>query len=658
MEIDTGSGVTIMPETTFKEKFPDMKLKPSAQILKTFSGTVITLAGPALFQKHMEEMLAGIEGVQVFIDDIQITGSNEQEHMETVDKVLQRLEENGVRLNKEKCSFLQDSIDYLGHHIDEKGLHPQEDKIKAMQEALRPENVKELRSFLGGVQYYGKFLPNLSATLKPQNELLHKDKEWKWSDACEKSFRKVKELLSSRTVLVHYDPQLPLILATDASIKGLGAVISHKMPTDIAEETRKDAVLSKVLQYTLTGWPNCSEDDNVKPFFQRREEITTEAGVLQWGLRVIIPQKYRNRILYELHEGYLGMNKTKAMARSYVYWPKIDLDIEKMVKDCHRCAEGKNMPAAAPVFAWTFPSNPWERIYVDFWEYEGQKYLVLIDAYSKWPEVIPMTTTTAQRTNDVLKQIFAIHGLPVTLVSDNGPPFRSSEFEEFLQKNGVQNITSQPYMPSTNGSAKRLVQSFKRLMKSSSPGQSGPQRLSKILLQLRTTPHMMTGKSPAELLFKRKIRIRLDLMKPDLVSKMRHKQEAQAQGKILREFQPGDTVKVRNYRPGVNRWTNGVILQRLETHSYSVRVGGTVRHCHINQLQSAPDSTADINELPPPLPTVPMLPMGQDEEPTVPPSSVNPDTNQDATQGQASPQRSPPRRYPKRVRRPVQRMDL
>lgn len=114
---------------------------------------------------------------------------------------------------------------------------------------------------------------------------------------------------------------------------------------DIAEETRKDAVLSKELQYTLTGWPNCMEDDNLTPFFQRREDITTEAGVLQWGLRVVIPQKFRNRILYELHEGHIRMNKTKAMARSYVYWPKIDLDIEKMVKDCHRCAEGKNMPA-------------------------------------------------------------------------------------------------------------------------------------------------------------------------------------------------------------------------------------------------------------------------------------------------------------------------
>lgn len=126
---------------------------------------------------------------------------------------------------------------------------------------------------------------------------------------------------------------------------------------------------------------------------------------------------------------------------------------------------------------------------------------------------------------------------------------------------------------------------------------------------------MMTGKSPAELLFKRKIRIRLDLMKPDLVSNMRHKQEAQAQGKILHEFQPVDSVKVRNHRPGVNRWANGVVLQRLGTHSYSVHVGGTVRHCRINQLQSAPDSTADINELQSPLPTVPMLPMGQDEEP-------------------------------------------
>ena len=121
---------------------------------------------PAIFQKNMEEILSGIEGVQVFIDDIRLTGDSDEQHLERLDKVLEALENNGVKLNNDKCSFMQEAINYLGHTIDADGLHPQEDKVKAMQNVSRPENVKELRSFLGGVQYYGKFLTNLSATLK------------------------------------------------------------------------------------------------------------------------------------------------------------------------------------------------------------------------------------------------------------------------------------------------------------------------------------------------------------------------------------------------------------------------------------------------------------------------------------------------------------
>ena len=135
------------------------------------------------------------------------------------------------------------------------------------------------------------------------------------------------------------------------------------------------------------------------------------------------------------------MNKTKAIARSYVYWPNLDRDIETMVNECEACAKVKNNPIAAPAFVWTFPSNPWERIHIDFAEYQGLKYLLLIDAFSKWPEIIPMKTTTAEKTTDVLRQIFAIHGLPMTLVSDNGPPFTSSEFENFLTTNGIKHIT-------------------------------------------------------------------------------------------------------------------------------------------------------------------------------------------------------------------------
>ncbi|KAK3793079.1 hypothetical protein RRG08_038584 [Elysia crispata] len=105
-------------------------------------------SGPAIFQKNMEEILSGIEGVQVFIDDIRLTGDSDEQHLERLDKVLEALENNGVKLNKDKCSFMQEAINYLGHTIDAGGLHPQEDKVKAMQNVSRPENVKELRSFL------------------------------------------------------------------------------------------------------------------------------------------------------------------------------------------------------------------------------------------------------------------------------------------------------------------------------------------------------------------------------------------------------------------------------------------------------------------------------------------------------------------------------
>ena len=744
-------------------------------------------SGPAIFQKYMEEILTGIPGVQVFIDDIQITGKDDKDHLDNLGRVFQRLEENRVSLNKDKCLFMKDQIDYLGHTIDSKGIRPQDDKVKAVLNVPQPQDIKELRSFLGGVQYYSKFLPNLSDMLKPLNDLLKKDSDWNWSKECEKSFQQVKEMLSSKTVLTHYNPKLPVILATDASMKGLGAVISHKtangeekpiayasrslstaernyaqiekealgimfgvrkfhqylygrsftlitdhkplikifgpktdlpamaaakiqrwsvelsnfqydiqyrrsedhcnadmlsrlpqssnpsekeektdvfftyvndLPVsaaEIAEETKKDPVLSKVLRFTLDGWPAYTDEETLKLYFNKKDEITIEAGVLQWGVRVLIPHKFRQRLLHELHEGHQGMSQSKAIARSYIYWPDIDKDIEVMVKECRSCASIKNNPPAAPVFAWTFPSKPWERIHVDFADFEGQKYFLVIDAFSKWPEIVPMTTTTAERTNNVLRQLFAIHGLPHTLVSDNGPPFLSTEFKLFLKRNGIKHITSQPYMPSINGPAERLVQTFKQRMKSSSDSILGPQKLAKILLQLRSTPHTMTGKSPAELLFNRKLRIRLDLIKPNFVLDMREKQESKAKSCKLRSFEPGKNVKVRNYRSGLPKWSDGVILSRRGTVSYEVRVNGGVRHCHIDQLVSSPVSPDDSDR------KQMVIPVDIEENLDFVPNHQkrvgSPVQNFDSTRQPPTPNGDPTER-PKRVRKPPNRLDL
>ena len=126
--------------------------------------------------------------------------------------------------------FLQESVEFLGHKIDAEGLHTLPGKIEAVVNAPEPRNIQELRSFLCLLNYYGKFLPNLSSVVHPLNSLLQKSKQWKWSKACAQAFQHAKEALSSASVLAHYDPTLPLTLAGDASAYGIGAVISHVLP--------------------------------------------------------------------------------------------------------------------------------------------------------------------------------------------------------------------------------------------------------------------------------------------------------------------------------------------------------------------------------------------------------------------------------------------
>ena len=133
-------------------------------------------------------------------------------------------------MKKEKCNFIQDSVEYLGYHVDARGVHTSERKVQAMVDAPAPRNLQELRSVLGLLNYYAKFIPNLASMLHPLHTLLRADQPWKWSDQCQTAFKEAKESLSRAPVLIHYDPALPLVLAADASAYGVGAVVSHRLP--------------------------------------------------------------------------------------------------------------------------------------------------------------------------------------------------------------------------------------------------------------------------------------------------------------------------------------------------------------------------------------------------------------------------------------------
>ena len=202
-------------------------------------------AAPAIFQRTMESILQGIPGVAVYIDDILVTGRSREDHLSTLDTVLGRLEAAGLCLKRNKCIFLAPSVEYLGHVISAKGLQPSEEKLRAIREAPNPTNASQLRSFLGMIAYYTKFIPNLASMLSPLYLLLQKGKTWRWGDAQRAACEKAKSALTSTTVLVHYDPGKELVLACDASPYGIGAVLSH--PSEDGTQHRPIAFASRTL---------------------------------------------------------------------------------------------------------------------------------------------------------------------------------------------------------------------------------------------------------------------------------------------------------------------------------------------------------------------------------------------------------------------------
>ena len=424
-------------------------------------------SAPAIFQRAMDTVLAGIPHTACYIDDIIITGKSEAEHMENLREVLKRLQAYGLKAKRAKCEFFCTSVNYLGFVLSSSGLATQSCKTEAIVNAPEPSNVRELRSFLGFVNYYRQFIPHLSSILAPLNSLLRKGAPWKWTKACSTAFQKAKANLQTAPVLMHYDSTLPIVLATDASSYGLGAVLSHidkdgierpvafasrtlsvaernyaqlerealsivygikrfhqylygrkfklitdhkplttifgpktgiptlaaarlqrwalllsaysfdvvyrgtlehanadglsrlplpggntKVSVDVAAmfnivqlsslplthiqmrtATRSDPVLSKVLQAIKEGWHTAGfmsgNEGEWTKYWQHREELTTEAGCILRGVRAVVPPKLRQAVLHELHVGHQGVTRMKARARSCVWWPSLQHDIEE-----------------------------------------------------------------------------------------------------------------------------------------------------------------------------------------------------------------------------------------------------------------------------------------------------------------------------------------
>ena len=226
----------------------------------------------------------------------------------------------------------------------------------------------------------------------------------------------------------------------------------------IAHWTARDPLLSRVSRYIQEGWPEASDGDELKPYWTRRLELSLHEGCILWGGRVVIPKQGQNFILSELHGGHPGVTRMKALARGIVWWPGLDGMVEDVVKGCSECQQAQPLPEKAPLQPWSWPTRPWSRLHIDFaGPLDGRMFLVIVDAHSKWLEVIPMKTATALTTVQRLRTLFSRFGIPESIVSDNGPQFAAAEFQEFCKGNGIRHILIAPYHPALNGLAERGV---------------------------------------------------------------------------------------------------------------------------------------------------------------------------------------------------------
>lgn len=267
----------------------------------------------------------------------------------------------------------------------------------------------------------------------------------------------------------------------------------------------------------------------------------------------------------------------------------MDEDIGNYVKTFTACISASKLPIKSVLHSWPQATKPWQRIHIDYaGPLHGYYYLVIVDSFSKYPEVFGMSTTTTTATIKKLCYVFSRHGLPETLVSENGTQFASALFKTFCTENGINHVFSPPYL--SNGQAERFVDTFKRALMKLKGEETTLETLNIFLTTYRTTPNSQLSeqKSPAEVLLGRRLRTSLDLLKqPPKTTALQKNYEMEAQfnrhhGARHRSFNVKDLVYAR--RTLSKEWQPGIIV-KIHSVVYEVQLKDSRLHrFHINQL--------------------------------------------------------------------------
>ena len=307
-----------------------------------------------------------------------------------------RLEERGLTVNAEKCQFSMDKLTFFGMVLSGKGISRTEEKVKAVKEAREPRTVSETRSFLGLVNYCGRFIPDLATVSEPLRRLAKSGTPFVFGGEQKKAFQELKQWLACAETLGYFDKDARTEVIADASPVGLGAVLTQKQNngprvicyasrslTDTERrysQTEKEALAlvwacQKFHPYVY-GVPfdlvtehkplEVIYGPRSKPCAHIASELCSIGQLILRGTRIVIPKKLRPRVLSLAHEGHLGIVGTKQKLRSKVWWPGMEKDAEKHCKTCYGCQLVSRPSPPEPIRSTALPTGPWRDLAIDF----------------------------------------------------------------------------------------------------------------------------------------------------------------------------------------------------------------------------------------------------------------------------------------------------
>lgn len=362
--------------------------------------------------------------------------------------------------------------------------------------------------------------------------------------------------------------------------------VSEQKLSEIKLATATDPSLQELSHVVTSGWPSNKKavHSSISPYWSFKDEITVIDGLLYRGYRLIIPDSLKHEMLAKLHEAHLGIVKTKQRAREIIYWPLMNQDIENMIRQCSVCNKYRNANCAEPLMSHDIPSRPWAKVGVDLFEFKGREYLLCVDYFSKYPEIALLQNMSSEATVTALKSIFARHGIPSEVISDNGPQFASHTFHKFAEEWNFTHSTSSPKYPKSNGQAERCVQTVKNLFRKTEDSHG---EIYIALLEYRASPIDVINLSPAQLLFNRQLRTKIPISTKLLNSNVslnmsnmsvnNHEKLCQRQqnqkyyhdqkSHVLPELHDNEIVRMQDN----NVWKPAIVINKDSPRSYIVK---------------------------------------------------------------------------------------